>query len=46
MKHDQICEIYNDGPCTCGAEEAADDEVREEIQQDINAEEAPDDREL
>ena len=46
MRHGENCEIYDDGPCTCGAEEAWDDEVRDEIQRDIDAEEAPNDREI
>jgi len=33
-KHHGVCLIYEDGPCTCGLEEALDDEAREEIESD------------
>ena len=37
MKHSQSCAIVDDGPCTCGAEEAHDDELDQEMSEELEA---------
>ena len=37
MKHSHSCAIVDDGPCTCGAEEAHDDELDQEMSEELEA---------
>ena len=38
IKHMEDCAIHEDGPCTCGAEEAHDEILMDEFQAELTAE--------
>jgi hypothetical protein len=38
IEHTKDCAIHEDGPCTCGAEEAYDEILMDEFQAELTAE--------